>query len=148
MAFLASNQIPADAYQKAKRTAIKIDDKCAEWIGLLASDINADQIWAWYREVKWAYDTLGECAAVPGIAAYAIEQEGDPTYDVAAEFATMRGAIFDAASWVYNAIPRDVNGYTLTHTTTVLGERVPRVFPPAQTAPLIPLLEAVQIAID
>ena len=147
MAFLASTQIPADAYAEAKRIANTLDAKCGEWIGFLAEDVDADQVWILYRELKHTLDRLDAIAAVPGIVEYAQAQEDVLDYDVAAEFGAMTTAITNAGTWTYNAIPRDGNGYTLTHTTTTLGERIPRIFTPSQTAPLVPLLQAIVDAI-
>lgn len=147
MAVLASNQIPADAYADFKRLAVRIDQKCAEWLALLAADVDADQVWSWYRELYWAWTRLNEIAAVPGIVEYALEQEGNATYDVVAEFGAMMALLQSAYAWLYAAIPRDANGYTLTHTTTQLGERVPRVFTPVESAPFQPYLSALAAAI-
>ena len=147
MAFLASTQIPADAYAEAKRIANTLDAKCEEWIGFLASDVDADQVWSLYRELKHTLDRLNAIAAVTGIKEYAQAQEELPDYEVVVEFGVMTTAITNAGTWVYNAIPRDGSGYTLTHTTTTLGERIPRIFTPTQTAPLVPLLQAIVDAI-
>jgi hypothetical protein len=147
MTVLASNQIPADAYTEFKRLCNRLDTKCAEWLTLLGANIDADQVWTWYRELYWAWTRLNEISAVPGIVEYAIIQEADPDYDVATEFVAMMGQLQTAHQWLYAAIPRDANGYTLTHTTTVEGERVARVFTPAQSAPFATYLQAIAAAI-
>lgn len=147
MSVLASNQIPADAYAEFKRICVRIDGRCAEWLGLLSENVDADTVWMWYRELNWAWTRLTEIAAVPGIAQYAVEQEGDPTYDIAAEFGAMMTQLGAAKDWLYDAIPRDANGYILVYTTTPEGEMVPRVYTPADAAPFIPYLDAIAAAI-
>lgn len=146
---LASNQIPADAYREFKQLCNRVDGKCAEWIALLSADVDADQVWAWYTEMYLAWKRLNEIAAVPGIAEYAAAQEYavDPAYDPAAAFATLMGALVSAKDWLYAAMPRDVNGYLLTHTSTPEAVLVPRVYTPAETAALIPYLEAIAAVI-
>lgn len=147
MAFPASNIIPSDAYSEAKRIAIRIKDMADLWIDKLSGNVDADEVWTLYRDAWYSYTRLQEIAAVPGIAEYAIAQESDLNLDVVAEFLAMVSALYAAAGWIYTAIPRDPNGYTLTHTTTVDGTRVPASWPPVATAPLIPLLQAVSASI-
>ena len=149
MAFPASNIIPSDAYSEAKRIALAIKAMADLWIVKLTGNVDADEVWSLYREAWYSYTRLQEIAAVPGIVEYAIAQESDPTLDVVAEFLAMLAAINAARSWIYTAIPRDPNGYTLTHTTMVDGTRVPAVWPPGaeSTGPLIPLLQAVSASI-
>lgn len=148
MAFPASSIVPAKGYIRAKEIARTVDLKCAERIDLLAADIDADSIWSWYTDLYTVRAALLEIAAIPNIAAYATEQEDDPTLDIVAEFNAMVAAIEAAATWIYQALPRDANGYVLIHKTTTAGELVPRVFAPAATAPLVPLLQAIVDAID
>jgi hypothetical protein len=147
MSVLASNQIPADAYAEFKRICVRIDGRCAEWVALLSADIDADTVWSWYRELNWAWTRLNEIAAVPGIADYAVAQEGDPAYDIVAEFGALIAQLVAAKDWLYAAIPRDVNGYILVHTTTPDGEIIARVYTPAESAAFIPYLDAIALAI-
>jgi hypothetical protein len=147
MAVLASNQIPADAYAEFKRICVRIDGRCAEWTALLAANIDADTVWQWYRELNWAFTRISEIGAVPGIVEYAVAQEGDPDYDIVAEFGTMMTQLGTAKDWLYAAIPRDLDGYILTHKTTTAGEITARVYTPAESAAFIPYLDAIAAAI-
>lgn len=147
MTVLASNQIPADAYAEFKRLCVRLDTKVGEWLALMAGDVDADTIWLWYRELYWTSGRLNEIAAVPGIAEYAIAQEANPDYDIVAAFVDLTTKLATAHQWLYAAIPRDVDGYTLTHTTTLEGLRVARVFAPTESAPFVPYLTAIGDAI-
>lgn len=147
MAVLASNQIPADAYAEFKRICVRVDGRCAEWTALLAANVDADTVWGWYRELNWAWTRINEIAAVPGIVEYAVAQEGDPAYDIVTEFGAMMAQLGAAKDWLYAAIPRDVDGYSLTHKTTTDGEVIARVYTPAESAPFIPYLDAIANAI-
>jgi hypothetical protein len=146
--FPASNVVPSKGYVRAKEIAHTLDLKVQEWLGMLAGDVTADDVWSWYREMYWDYQALLEIATIEGIEAYAIAQEVDPELDIVAAWNAMLAAISAAYLWLYAAIPRDVNGYLLTHKSTVAGELTPRVFTPAETAPFIPLLQAIDAAIS
>ena len=148
MAFPASTIVPAFGYVTAKQRARALDLKVQEWIGLLAGEVTFDQIWSWYGELYATYVYFGEVAAIDGIGAFAIAQEDDDTLDIVAEFQAMRAAIQTAATWIYNTIPRDASGYALVYKTTSAHELTARVFGTTGTAPLIPLLQAVDAAIS
>lgn len=144
--FPASNIVPAKGYLRAKEIAYTIDLKSAERIGSLASNVTADDLWSWFTDIVTVKASLEEIAAIPNIAAFAVEQEDNPELDeaaIVAGFNRMLAALTAAGSWIYNSLPRDVNGYLLVYTTTPIGELVPRTFTPAQTAPLIPLLQEI-----
>ena len=147
MSVLASNQIPADAYAEFKRICVRIDGRCAEWTALVSANIDADTVWGWYRELNWAWTRLNEIAAVPGIAEYAVAQEGDPTYDIVTEFGALMTQLGAAKDWLYAAIPRDVDGWVLTHKSTPEGEMVARVYTPAESVYFVPYLDAIAAAI-
>ena len=104
---------------------------------------------AWYRELYWYNLRFGEIAAVPGILDYAIIQEDDDTYDLAAEFGVLIAAIVAAYSYLYTTIPRDPNGYVLTHTLSVEGDLVPAVYTAAipEVAAIGPYLTAIAAAL-
>ena len=148
MAFPASTVVPANGYVRAKEIAYTLDRKVQEWVGMLSANVTADDVWSWYRELYSSYQALLAIGAIPGIAEYAIAQEADTELDIVAEFNAMLAAISAAYSWIYVALPRDVDGWLLTHKSTVVGELTPRVFVPAESAPLIPLLQAVDAAIS
>ena len=147
MAFPASTVVPAFGYITAKQRAHALDLKVQEWIGLLAAPVDFDTIWSWYGELYACDQYFAEVAAIDGIREFAIEQETNLDLDIVAEFQAMRAAIQAAGGWIYNAIPRDANGYALVYKTSAAHELLPRSFATAGTAPLIPLLQAVDAAI-
>ena len=144
-----SNVVPQDAYREFKQLGVRLDSQCAEWLAKLAASITADDVLAWYRELYWYNLRFGEIAAVPGILDYAIVQEDDPTYDLAAEFGVLITAVVAAYSYIYTTIPRDPNGFVLTHTLSVDGDLVPAVYTAAipEVAAIGPYLTAIAAAL-
>jgi hypothetical protein len=147
MAIRAHNVVPADAYREFKLLCVRLDGQCAAWQTAMTGNITADDVWLWYRELYYYNVKFTEIALVPGIVEYATTQEDDPLYDIGVEFGALLTALVAAHTWLYAAIPRDVNGYTLTHTTTVEGDRVPAVYTTEQTAAFGPYLTAIAVAI-
>jgi hypothetical protein len=152
MGFPASQIIPADAYEDAKRLANNMKANASRWETACASDVSADDAWLWCRESYTLYNSLLEKGAVPGILAYAVAQEleNDPTITeqiMSDAWSAMTTSIQAVYTWIYNALPRDIDGYLLTH-KTVGAALVPRTFAPAAMAPLVTLLQTVQANID
>lgn len=89
-------------------------------------------------------------AAMPGMVAYAQSQINNPSYDVTAEFITMRNAIDAVISWVITNFPKDVSGFLLAQTFKVdnSGRLSQRVFIASQTVGLRAALDALIAAID
>lgn len=145
----AHNVVPSEAYREFKQLCVRLDMQCAEWTAMLSGNVTADDVWLWYRELYWYNTRFNEIAAIPGIVDYALAQENDPTYDLIGAFVTLISALSAAHVWLYAAIPRDpVTLYTLTHTTTVEGERIPAVYIPTQTAAFIPYLTSIAASIE
>lgn len=88
-------------------------------------------------EVIANYDAqLADIAAVPGLADFARAQEGDPAYDVAGEFNSVRAAMDAVVTRVLNDVPKHPStGHVLLETWDASGVSV-RSFTPAQTATL------------
>jgi hypothetical protein len=80
--------------------------------------------------VRW-----GELAIVPGLAAYAQAQYGNPSLDIAAEFTAMRNAAITLRDWIFNNFPRDAGtGAALVSTYAQDGTASELTFTSAQTA--------------
>lgn len=63
-----------------------------------------------------ALTVMQAAASVQGIAAYATEQKGDPSLDIAAEFVAMRNAVIELRDWINANFPTDSEtGAALTH---------------------------------
>lgn len=137
MAFLASNLIPQSAYSQAKQTALNLRTLAVEAITLTAGGSNADWLLGLLMRLRGMQTSLTELSATPGIAAYAREQEGDPEYDVVAEFTAMLATLDDTADWLANVMPKDGSGYLLLWTLDPnTGNRITRTFTGTQLASL------------
>lgn len=79
-------------------------------------------------------------AQVSGIADYAKNQEGDPDYDVGAQFTAMTGAIDTILSTIISLIPTN-SGYVLMEQWSTSGVTT-RQITPAQSANLRTALNA------
>lgn len=100
-------------------------------------------------EVLANYDSqLADIAAVPGLADFARAQEGDPNYNVAAEFNAVRAAMDSVVTRVLDDIPKHPStGHVLLETWNATGVSV-RSFTVAQTANLRDDLAALIATID
>jgi hypothetical protein len=87
-----------------------------------------------------AKSEFAAAAQVQGLADYAQAQEGDPNYNVAAEFNAMTGAIDNVLAWIIANVPTN-GGYVLMEQWSVSGVTT-RSFTPAQTAGLRMVLDA------
>lgn len=148
MAFLASNAIPQDVYQRTKRTALNLKQSCQDFVVRLAA---ANATYTMLRDI---YITLTNAnaffdavKAVPGLADYAAAQENDPTYDVAAEFVAMQAAITAAQTWMEQNIPTNVTAVAPANWAQN-GPMIATEFPPAQTSNLRAALNGVVSAIS
>jgi hypothetical protein len=142
MAFRASNLLPQKGYDEARQIAgnIKrvVDENIAGIASGTTSSVILDTLWFFVKNSN----RLVTLSTIPGIADYAIEQENDPAYDVAVEFAALLAVIDDAEAWIRAALPVDGDDYLLINT---LGETalVPRAFTSQQVAGLIVKLQAI-----
>ena len=83
-------------------------------------------------------------SAPSGLAAYAQEQEADPTYDVVAEFLAMRTAVVAARDWLATNLPKDGSNRLLERILNADGSITNITVSSAQTAQLRTLLQAVE----
>ena len=79
-------------------------------------------------------------AQIQGLADYAQAQEGDPNYNVAAEFNAMTGAIDNVLAWIIANVPTN-GGYVQMEQWSTSGVTT-RAFTTAQTAGLRTVLDA------
>ena len=137
MAFKASNVLPAIAYADLKREAVRLKTYCNSKASQLQSGGDTDQIIRILADIKSFEDAFSRFTGVAGLAAYAIEQENDASYDVVAEFAALTTSLTSVKSWIMANFPKDSNGYLLgwtLNTQTNLVET--RQFTTAQTSSL------------
>ena len=92
--------------------------------------------------------TLTQCAATPGLAAYAQAQINNASFDVTGAFNTMQAALVAVGSWIIGNFPKDGNGNLLYVTFNSSGIPQYLAFTQAQLAPLAALLTALSATIN
>jgi hypothetical protein len=147
MTFRASNQLPQDGYETAKRLAISIKSYCSSKASQFANDTTADVIISVFQDLTRWREQLHSIRQIPGIVQYARDQEDDPSYNVAAEFNNMLTAIDSVIANVNATYPRDGSGYLLDR--KISGSSYDfRTFTPAQLSTLAALLTVVTNSIS
>lgn len=113
---------------------------------MLAGPVSGNVIRQLLDALITAKAELQTAAAVNGIVAYAQSQEGDPEYDVAAQFTTLVDACTGVISWIVANIPTS-GGYVQMETWSASGVSV-RTFSTAQTAGLRTQLDTIIAAVN
>jgi len=147
MAFKASNQLPEDAYRRAKSTAMDATRLAGEYSTLAASGFNSGSLLSLFHDMRRIRDQLTAVKTVPGIAAHAKAQEDDAAYDVGPEFNTLIAAVDAVVQNILATFPTDGSGYLLDRKLTD-GEYTYRDFAPAQLTTLKGLLDAIVNAVS
>lgn len=127
MAFRASNQVPGDGYQRAKRIANSVAAQATNWANVFASGGNSNQIFQMVDQFRARRDELLAIRDIPNIGLYAQEQESDVTYDVAQEFNALVSAINAVITEVSTTFPAS-GGFLLSHSIDGNGVLSPRQF--------------------
>lgn len=134
----------AKAYSEAQGLARLSRQQAQDIRGRITSgNFRADRLLAYGISLVDTHRRLGELGSIASLPDYARDQEGDPTYDVVAEYAGLRTRLAAARDYIYQNLPRqagtdyvlilEVNATTFVQTS--------REFAPAQIAPLVPLLD-------
>lgn len=148
MAFRASNVIPADEYKRAKHLAVQLKTMAAERSAAFASGGTAAHVLSVAGNLRGIKKQLQAFAAVPGIGAYAVEQEADPDYSVGTEFNGMISAIDSAVAFIVQNMPKDADGFLLVNRINADGSLTPRDFTGQQLSGLSAALDGIVAAID
>lgn len=136
MAFRASNVIPQKGYDDARLKADALKKYAGDLKALsLAGPVSANQVIDFYLNLIAADTTFAAVAAIPGMVAYARDQEDDPTYDVAAEFTAMRSQVQACRDWIIANFPTGAGSRILKDQLTTTGIVV-RTFATAELAGL------------
>lgn len=92
---------------------------------------------------------MNTAKAMPGIVDYAKEQNGDPNYDVVAEFNALLGAVDACVNWIVANFPKDQNNHPKNLVLNADGTLTAATISPAalQSAGLITELDKVINAI-
>jgi len=130
-----------DALRNAINTAVACKNQHQQFAQKLAGSISANDALQFANFLRTIIPQLQQCAAVPGIQAFAQAQYSDSTYDVGTEFTTMMSAIQSVLTWLENNIPS--NAVSVTSAKVTYSS-----FTPAQTAPLLTLVNDVVATIN
>jgi len=124
------------AYQKAQNESIRVKQFATQARNaLIAGNVSANAVIQIMSNLKSSIEVWDTVSALSGIAQFARDQEDDQTYNVVAEFSSMRTEAVAARDWVINNFPES-GGFIQKDTLEVDGAITVRVFTPAQTVGL------------
>ena len=135
MAFIASTVSLQRGFEQLQTVAQQEKVYLAQWSAKLAGNITALDAMEWVSNIARAVAAMDAVATLPGMAAYAQTQFGSGTYDVAAEYTSMKNALNAIAAWLKTNIP--ANAITISN-----GVAVGASYAPAATSPLKTLVDA------
>jgi len=148
MAFRATSITTQRAYQQVKGAAANVRANCSAFISKLAGEnTNYQTLRDVYVLLHNASAQLSSLASTPGLAEYAAAQEGDPQYDVVAEFTALQGTIAAVLAWMQSNVPTNVTAVSPANWPSSEG-LIATTFTPAQTAGMRTQLAAVVAAIS
>jgi len=124
-------------FDQAISMALSQRNVLVDWQSKLAGNITSVDAVNLAQNMKGALSAFNAISALPGIGAYAQMQYGSPTpaYDIGASFTAMVDAFQAIVTWLEANIP--ANSITITN-----GSLVGAFYTPAQTAPLLTLINA------
>ena len=136
MAFPASTQRLDSALSSACAHALRVKQFFQQLRNeSAAGDVARERIVESLRVLALANTAWTAAASTPGIAAYAQEQLGSPTLDVAAEFTAMLNAASSLRTWIFNNFPKDAgSGAWLVQSHNDSGVPTSLMFTTAQLA--------------
>lgn len=143
MAFRATNVIPEQGFSRAKALAVNLKNFTSSRSIEYAGGANSERILNALNTLIAFRTQLNEVKTTPGIVQYAQDQEGDLTYDVAAEFVTLIALLETVIANIIITFPTDTGGFLLAVTLDGNGNIVHRVFSAAALAGIRADLDAV-----
>ena len=145
MAIIISNPLESK-YENFRTQMTRLDDRCNGAItDMAAGNVDSEALIALYRYLTQVNQRLDVAAAIPGVAQYAKDYEGNQSYDLLAEITALQTALASTLSWIEVNFPK--SGDWLLFLKIVNGVIVPRSFTPTQTATLRTQLQVVVDAI-
>ena len=103
---------------------------------LAAGNISANAVISVLTHMTGSIAVFDLISAIPGLAAYAQNEENDGGYDVAAEFTAMRIEAIGTRDWILTNFPTAASGEIIKDTLQSDGSITVRQFTPAETAGL------------
>ena len=124
-------------YQAAQREASSLRSFASNFQSQLAAgDMSANAVISALVRMAQSIAVWDRVSAVPGLVAYAQNEENDGTYDVAAEFTAMRTETIGVRDWILTNFPTAVSGEIIKDTLENDGSITVRRFTPAETVGL------------
>lgn len=136
MAYPASKQTLEDTLKTVSNLATALKSE----VGRISTQsetqpVNRQEFISLIRRLSGAIAAWNTAAALPGIAAYAQEQFGDATLDVAVEFVAMRDAAAAIKNNIESTFPKDAtSGAWLVSDYDADGNPIPLTFSSASLA--------------
>lgn len=125
------------AYAEAQVEAIRLRGFASAFQAQLAAgDVSANAVITALGRMVSSIDVFDRIRVTPGIAAYAQNEENDPTYDVVAEFTAMRTEAVGSRDWILTNFPTAPTGEIIKDTLETDGNITVRQFTPVETAGL------------
>ena len=141
MAFNASTVALEQALRELREIARQEKTNLQAWSAALGGNVTATWALDVHTNIVNALAFMDARASLSGMPAYAQQQLGSATYDIAAEYTSMKNALVAVRDWLRTNIPSNA----LTVTQAVI---VPAVYAPAATAGLKSLVDAAVLTIS
>lgn len=108
MAFPGTSvQSLAEAWSHARQTATAIKNRADLMVN--SASVTRMQVLIYLNSLADALAALAIDAAMPGLAAYAQEQQANPALNIATEYAAMRTQIIATQDWIVANFPKDAS---------------------------------------
>ena len=125
------------AYQKVQVEAINLRGfAVAAQAQLAAGNVSANAVINVLTRITGAIAVFDSVSAIPGLAAYAQNEENDGGYNVTAEFTAMRTEAIGTRDWILTNFPTAPSGEIIKDTLEPDGSITVKQFTPAETAGL------------
>ena len=147
MAFRATNTLPETGYNSAKALARKIKNLASARAAQFASGGDTGQVVAVMEGAIDARDQYAQLSSIPGIGAYAQEQENDPAYNVVTEFQNLQAAIDDVVTACVAVLPTSGNGFKEVYSLDAAGAKSYNALSAGDMTALVAALQALDAQI-
>lgn len=148
MAFKATSQSPVQEYANIKNMAHNIRDAALLYAGEFGNGGNAETILRVLEKLVSLKSRLQSAPSIPGIDAYAKEQESDAAYDVVAELNAMLAEMDSVINLIVSSFPVSAGGYAEVYSFNADGSKTPRTFSKPQLAGLVTALENLAATVE
>lgn len=141
MSFNASSITLENGLRSIRDLANQEKSYFSQWAGVLSAPVGADAVLNMALNLNRVITMMDSAAGLPGMSAYAQTQLGSPTYDIAAQYGTMRTAMVAILTWINANLPANAASVANGALTYVQ-------YPASATAPLLALIVAAAATIS